>query len=209
MSEFTFATLLEISSDLCYSAYKVMMPAKPVSTLEWITGHLHFDLASINMRTIFPLVVAGLLLALCFLGVASVFLFTAKKLAMCLWKIVARLVRMFILEIWNFLINEFNHLTELVEELAELIGVVLVITVVSHLLFLFYLVHSFSLWNPERVVEIWLSFAFTYTSFISNVVTYFKSDQGMYVLTRVLNIVCPELLKSNVFKRQPLAQQPA
>jgi hypothetical protein len=208
MSVFTLATILEISSDFCRCAYKFMMPVKPASTLELISQNLPFDLTSSNMLTNFPLVVAGLLMSLCFLGVMSVFHFTIKKLATCTGKIIVRFILM-LLEFWNLLLNLFNHVGELFPEIAELLGVVLVIVVISHILFLFYGVHLLSQLHPDKIVEIWISFAFTYTAFMSKVVTCFKSDWGMYVLTKILNVIFPELVQSNLLKLQAPTPKPA
>lgn len=207
MSVFTLATILEISSDFCRCAYKFMMPVQSASTFDLMSQNLPFDLTSSNILTNFPLVVAGLLMSLCFLGVAGVFHFTIEKLATCTWKIIVRLTLM-LLEFWKLLLNLFNHVGELIPEIAELLGVVLVIVVILHILFLFYGVHLFSQLHPDKVVEIWLSFAFMYTAIMIKVVTCLQSDWGMYVLTKILNVIFPELLTFNLLNLQAPTPQP-
>lgn len=195
-----FFKVLEILSN-------VIKPAEPAGILERLHGYLPVDVKTDDIQKMFPLLVSGIFLTICLLMVGKVLHFTMEKLAIALWKVAKRLFLM-CLEFPNMLIKLWEHLGKLMPEIAEFLGILLVVIVALHILFLLYGVHMFVQLNPDHCFQIWGFFAATYYCIMLNVVTYFNTYEGMSRMTKILNVIFPELVKSNLLNLQAPTPKP-
>ena len=195
-----FFKVLEILSN-------VIKPAEPAGILERLHGYLPLDVKTADMQRMFPLLVSGIFLAICLLLMGKVLHFTMEKLATSLWKIVKRLGLMG-LEFPALLLKLWDHIGELIPEIVTFLGILLVVIVASHVLFLLYIVHLYAQLNPDNLFQIWGFFAAAYASILLHVVTYFNTYEGMSRMTKILNVIFPELVKSNLLNLQAPTPKP-
>jgi hypothetical protein len=186
----------------------VIKPAEPAGILERLHGYLPVDVKTTDIQNMFPLLVSGIFLTICLLMVGKVLHFTMEKLAIASWKVAKRLFLM-LLEIPNFFLKIWEHLGELMPEIATFLGILLVVVVASHVLFVLYIVNSYAQLHPDICFQIWGLFAAGYSSIVINAVTYCNTPRGMSVLAKILNVIFPELVQSNLLNLEAPTPKPA
>ena len=201
MSTSMFSKVLENLSN-------VIKPAEPAGILERLHGYLPVDAKTADILKMFPLLVSGIFLTICLLMMGKVLHFSMEKLAIALWKVVKRF-GLIGLEIPNFFLKIWEHLGELMPEIATFLGILLVVVVASHVLFVLYIVNSYAQLHPDICFQIWGLFAAGYSSIVINAVTYCNTPRGMSVLTKILNVIFPELVQSNLLNLEAPTPKPA
>jgi len=185
----------------------VIKPAEPAGILERLHGYLPVNVKTTDIQNMFPLLVSGIFLTICLLMMGKVLHFTMEKLAIALWKVVKRLFLM-LLEIPNFFLKIWEHLGELMPEIATFLGILLVVIVASHVLFVLYIVNSYAQLHPDICFKIWGLFTAGYCSIVFNAMTYCNTPRGMSILTKILNVIFPELVQSNLLNLQAPTPKP-